>query len=172
MKPNLPRLGARYGKLIPAIRDSLSATDGSAFATAKTQGKDSKLIINGQEITLQPDDFFVETTSIEGYSGAESGGFLVALETKLTPELEQEGLVRELIRTVQDARKQAALDVSDRISLCITGSEEIEAAIEAHRDWIMAETLAGKWTADESGVSFSINRNFDQHDWRIGLKKL
>ena len=172
LKPNLPRLGSRYGKLIPTIRDALALADGVAFASAQAQGKNCKLLMGEQEIDFKPDDFFVESTSVEGYSGAESGGFLVALDTRLTPELEQEGLVRELIRTVQDARKQAKLDVSDRISLNISGSMEVEAAIQPHRDWIMAETLAAEWVKSDFESQFSINRKLDQHHWKIRLTKI
>jgi len=172
LKPNLPRLGSRYGKLIPAIRDALTAADGDALAAAQAQGKPSRLIVEGRQIILQPDDFFVETTSVEGYSGAESEGYLVALDTRLTPALEQEGLVRELIRTVQDARKRANFEVSDRISLQITGSSEIEEAIHLHRDWLMTETLAEVWIEDTPKDAFSINHQLEQHNWQIRLEKI
>ena len=171
LKPNLPRLGARYGKLIPAIREALAIADGPTFATAQAQRETSILAVAGQEIALGPDDFLVETTAAEGYSSAESEGFLVALDTRLTPALEQEGLARELIRTVQDARKQANLEVSDRISLQITGSPDIENALGAHRDWIMTETLAEKWVEGSIDNAFSIEHRLDQHNWRICLAR-
>ena len=169
LKPNLPRLGARYGKLIPAIREALATANGPTFAAAQAQRETSILTVAGQEITLGPDDFLVETTAAEGYSSAESEGFLVALDTRLTPALEQEGLARELIRTVQDARKQANLDVSDRIFLRITGSLDIENTLGVHRDWIMRETLAEKWVEGSIDGAFSIEHRLDQHNWQIFL---
>ena len=171
LKPNLPRLGARYGKLIPAIREALAIADGPTFATAQAQRETSILAVAGQEIALGPDDFLVETTAAEGYASAESEGFLVALDTRLTPALEQEGLARELIRTVQDARKQANLEVSDRIILQITGSLDIKNTLGAHRDWIMTETLAEKWVEGGIDNAFSIEHRLDQHNWRIYLAK-
>jgi len=171
LKPNLPRLGARYGKLIPAIREALATANGPTFAAAQAQRETSILTVAGQEITLGPDDFLVETTAAEGYSSAESEGFLVALDTRLTPALEQEGLARELIRTVQDARKQANLEVSDRIFLRITGSLDIENTLGVHRDWIMKETLAEKWVEGSIDGAFSIEHRLDQHNWQIFLAR-
>jgi isoleucyl-tRNA synthetase len=171
LKPNLPRLGARYGKLIPAIREALATANGPTFANAQAQRETSILTVAGQEITLGPDDFLVETTAAEGYSSAESEGFLVALDTRLTPALEQEGLARELIRTVQDARKQADLEVSDRIFLRITGSLDIENTLGVHRDWIMKEALAEEWIEDNIDGAFSIEHRLDQHNWQIFLTR-
>ena len=70
-----------------------------------------------EPLTFEPEDVLVETTSAEGYACAEEGGWLVGLDTTLTEALEREGLARELVRTVQEARKQAGLEVSDRIML-------------------------------------------------------
>jgi isoleucyl-tRNA synthetase len=171
LKPNLPRLGARYGKLIPAIREALATANGPTFAAAQAQRETSILTVAGQEISLGPDDFLVETTAADGYSSAESEGFLIALDTRLTVELEQEGLARELIRTVQDARKQANLQVSDRIFLRITGSLDIENTLGVHRDWIMKETLAEKWVEGSIDGAFSIEHRLDKHNWQIFLAK-
>ena len=172
MKPNLPRLGSRYGKLIPEIREALKMVNGRSFYESQATGKNCQLQVDGTTINLGPDDFFVETTSAEGYSGSEANGFLVALDTRITPELAQEGLVRELIRTVQDARQQAGLDVSDRISLKITGSPDISSATNLHREWIMMETLAEEWTEHIAENSFFIEHNLDEKNWKIQLKKI
>ena len=114
----------------------------------------------------------METIAAEGYSSAESEGYLVALDTRLTPLLVEEGLARELIRTIQDARKQAKLDVSDRILLQIIGSSDIEHTVRAHRDWIMTETLANDLTSSNIDDPFSIEHKLDQHTWRICLAKV
>ncbi|MBL10804.1 MAG: isoleucine--tRNA ligase [Acidiferrobacteraceae bacterium] len=172
LKPNLPRLGSRYGKLIPKIREALKNVDGRSFSESQAARKDCQLQIDGGEINLEPDDFFVETTSAEGYAGSEANGFLIALDTRITPELAQEGLVRELIRTVQDARKQAELEVSDRISLQITGSPDIVAATSVHREWIMTETLTEEWTKHVSENTFFIEHSLDKQNWKIQLTKI
>ena len=171
LKPNLPRLGKRLGKKIPAIRAALAAADGATFAAAQARGETITLVVTGQKIELAPEDLLVETVAADGYSSTESDGFLVALETRLTPSLKREGLARELVRTVQDARKQAGLEVSDRISLRITGSKSIEDVLGEYRDWIMAETLAESWAENTVDGAFSIEHRLDQNDWQIRLTK-
>ena len=96
-------------------------------------------------MTFEPEDVLVESASAAGYSSAEAGGYLVGLDTSLTEALEREGLARELVRTVQEARKQEGLDVSDRIILRIDGTPEVVAALDAHRDYVMEETLTNDW---------------------------
>ena len=112
IKPNLPRIGKRHGKLIPAIREVLSAADGKAIAAAVAAREGFDLTVSGQTISFEPEDVLIETASAEGYACAEEGGYLVGLDTRLSEELRVEGLARELIRTVQEARKQAGLEVS------------------------------------------------------------
>ncbi|MDX1434849.1 MAG: isoleucine--tRNA ligase, partial [Gammaproteobacteria bacterium] len=122
IKPNLPRIGKRYGKLVPAIREALAAADGSAIAAAVSAGKTFEIVAGGETLAFEPDDVLVESIAAEGYACAEEGGYLVGLDTRLDDALLREGLARELVRTVQEARKQAGLEVSDRIVLRVSGS--------------------------------------------------
>ena len=167
IKPNLPRIGKRYGKLVPAIREALCAADGGDIAAAVTSGTAFDIAVSGQTIRFDPQDVLIETTSAEGYSCAEEGGYLVGLDTRLTDDLRIEGLARELIRTVQDARKQAGFEVSDRIILRIVGSAGVEAALSAHRDLIMSETLAVDWGDEQFQGTFSTHHQLDDERWRI-----
>jgi isoleucyl-tRNA synthetase len=80
-------------------------------------------------------------------------------------------VAREIIRSVQDARKQAGLEVSDRIVLGISGSEAVSKALAAHRDYIMAETLATEWATGQSGALFSIDRELGDEHWSIEFSK-
>jgi isoleucyl-tRNA synthetase len=145
IKPNLPVIGKRYGKLIPAIRQYLAAADGAAIAAAVAAGRPQTFVIDGRELDNQPADLLVESSSAEGFACAEESGYLVGLDTTLTDTLRREGLARELIRSVQDARKQAGLEVSDRIVLFVEGDTSVETALREHRDYVMAETLASRW---------------------------
>ena len=169
LKPNLPRIGKRFGKLIPAIRSALADCDGAAVARAVAAGERFQVTVNGEAIEFEPLDVLVETESAEGYSSAEESGYLVALDTTLTPALELEGLSREVVRTVQESRKQAGLDVSDRIDLRIDGSERVAQAIARHRDYIMEETLAVRWGISEQAEAFESHHELGQERWSIAI---
>ena len=171
IKPNLPRIGKRFGKRVPAVRDALAAADGSAIAAAVAAARRFDVEAGGDTITFEPEDVLVESTSAEGYACAEEGGYLVGLDTSLTGALEREGLARELVRTVQDARKQAGLDVSDRITLRIEGTPEVAAALDAHRGYVMDETLATGWGDAHWTPAHSIEHSLGAERWTIWLAR-
>ena len=171
IKPNLPRLGKRYGKQIPAIRQALAEADGAAIAAACASGEGITLTVGEGSITFEAEDLLVETESAEGYACAESGGQLVALDTTLDNVLLREGIAREIVRTVQDGRKQAGLEVSDRIRLHVDGSSLVSEALTEHREWIMNETLTAEWSNTAFDTGFSLERELDDHQWRIALEK-
>ena len=182
IKPNLPRLGKRYGKRVPAIRAALADADAGAVAAAVAAGRAFAVEVallgggrfgdaGGETLTFEPEDVLVETTSAEGYACAEEGGWLVGLDTTLTEALEREGLARELVRTVQEARKQAGLEVSDRITLRIDGSAGVAAALDAHRDYVMDETLATGWGEAEWSPAYSVEHTLGAEQWMIGLAR-
>ena len=173
IKPNLPRIGKRYGKLIPAIRKALENADGAAIAGTGARGEEFSLELDGGEtVTLGPEDVLVETSSAEGYACGEDGGYLTALDTNLTDELIREGIARELVRTVQEARKSAGLEVSDRIRLGVSGSAGVEEALAEFRDMIMTETLATEWAVNQDDAQFRDDRSLDEQNWRIEISKV
>jgi isoleucyl-tRNA synthetase len=145
IKPNLPVIGKRYGKLIPKIRTYLANADGAAIAAAVARGENQTFVVDGESLSIEPNDLLVESSAAEGFACAEEGGFLVGLDTRLDEALRREGLARELVRAVQDARKQAGLEVADRIHLCVEGDAAVMAAVAEHRDYLMSETLASAW---------------------------
>jgi len=145
-KPNLRIVGKQYGKLVPAITAALRELQGEAAraaAQALEDGQAVTLTIDGRQLELQPDAVLVESSSPEGYAVAEHGGVLIALDTTVTPDLRQEGLARELVRQIQDARKAANFAIADRIAVTLDGTDaEVAAVLQRWGDTIRAETLA------------------------------
>ncbi|MGI9271994.1 MAG: isoleucine--tRNA ligase [Woeseiaceae bacterium] len=172
IKPNLPKLGKEgHGKSLPAIRKALEEADGKAIASAAARGDNYVLSFDGGEISLTPEDVLIETSSAEGYACAEDVGYLAALDTSLNDELVDEGVAREIVRSVQDARKQAGLEVSDRIVLGVSGSTAVEKALATHRDYVMTETLATEWSTGQSDPLFSLEKSVDELTWTIEISK-
>jgi isoleucyl-tRNA synthetase len=143
VKPNLPVLGPKYGKKLGAIRKALGAMDASAVAMQANAGKPISLgTIDGDEVVLEPSDVLVSLTKREGYAAAQGEGATVALDTELTPELIREGMARDFIRGVQDARKRLNLRIEQTIQLSWSADGEAAEAIIANDDFIRREVLA------------------------------
>jgi isoleucyl-tRNA synthetase len=172
IKPNLPRIGKRYGKLVPLIREALGEADGAAIAAAVATGNNFEIEAGGQSLSFEPEDVLIETGAAEGYACAEESGYLVGLDTRLDDALIIEGIARELVRTVQEGRKQAGLEVSDRIALRVTGSAGVEAALAAHCDYLMAETLAAEWADSDPENAYRDEHALDDERWSIALAKV
>lgn len=171
IKPNLPRIGKRYGKLVPHIRKALDAADGAAIAGAAARDEEFEISVQGETINLGAEDVLIETSSAEGFACGEDGGYLTALDTSLNAELLREGVAREMIRTVQEARKQAGLEVSDRIILGVSGSDGVESALAEYRDYLMAETLATRWDVGQADPLYAEDRTLDDESWKIEISK-
>jgi isoleucyl-tRNA synthetase len=169
IKPNLPKLGKQYGRLVPQIKQALLSADGAAIASAAASGEAFEIEVAGQVIPLEGDDVLIETHSAEGYSCEADSGYLTALDTALTDELVAEGLAREVVRSVQDARKQAGLEVSDRITLGVSGSPAVEKALEVHRDYLMNETLATSWQIGQVDAKYTADRDMGEDHWKIEI---
>ncbi len=169
IKPNLPVVGKRYGKLVPAIRLALAGMASAEVAGKVARGEPTVIELDGRTLELAPDSLLVETVSAEGYACAEQSGYLVGLDTRLSEELVLEGLARELVRTVQDARKQADLDVSDRIWLHISGSDAVTAALAVHRDFVMGETLSTEWREEPGASGVCVEHSLEEARWVIRL---
>lgn len=168
LRPNLPRLGPRYGKQMAAVRAALAAADARVVAAAASAGKPFDVRADGQSFTLEPEDVLVDSKSAQGFAFAEGDGMLVALDTKITRELLLEGIAREVVRAVQDARKQAGLEVSDRIVLRLDATGDIAEAIASFGDYIKGETLA----VDLNGAAFTAAHTSDAlENLRISLSR-
>jgi isoleucyl-tRNA synthetase len=172
IKPNLPKLGKEgHGRNLPAIRSALEQADGAAIARAAANGETFVIVIPDGELTLTAEDVLIETSSAEGYACAEDSGYLTALDTSLTEDLVKEGYARELVRSIQDARKQAGLEVSDRITLGVSGSGNVEDALLEHRDYVMSETLATSWQVGQEKPLYKADRELDEDRWTIEISR-
>jgi isoleucyl-tRNA synthetase len=144
-KPNFRSLGPRLGPAVKEVAAALAADDGS-LAARLAGGEPVSVRTASGEVALEPDDVDLVQETAQGWGMAAEGGLTVALELELTEELQLEGLARELVRLVQDARKAAGLDITDRIALGIQTSGDLARAFVAHRDDIAGETLATSLT--------------------------
>ena len=141
-KPQLKTVGPKYGKMLGGIKAVLSSLDGNAAMDELNATDALKLDVNGQEITLFREDLLVETAQMEGYVSENDNGITVVLDTNLTPELLEEGFVREIISKIQTMRKEADFEVMDKITVTYTGTEKAEKVFADNADMIGTETLA------------------------------
>ena len=144
--PNFKRLGPRLGKNMPAAKKALAEVDAAKLLDdLKSAGKATLNLPNGEAIELDNEDIEVRLAAKEGWAAAQGKGCVVVLATELTPELVAEGLARDVIRLIQDRRKEIGCEYTNRIEVGLTtDSTELSAAIEAYRDYIAQETLAVK----------------------------
>ncbi|WP_293911776.1 isoleucine--tRNA ligase [Deinococcus sp.] len=142
LRPNLPLLGKKFGKAVPQVRAALSAADAAEVARAVRDGRQFEVTHGEDRFELGPDEVLVDAQSPEGFAASEEGGYLVAFDTTLSRELELEGLARDLVRGVQDARKKAGFEVQDRISLHLSLTGLAREAAQAWQEYLQSETLA------------------------------
>ena len=143
-KPQLKTVGPKYGKLLGGIKAALDSVDGNAAMDEVNATGSLKLDVNGQEITLFREDLLIETAQIEGFVSENDNGITVVLDTNLTPELLEEGFVREIISKVQTMRKEADFEVMDRIRVTYAGSEKAEGIFAKYGSQIAGEVLANE----------------------------
>ncbi len=149
-KPQLKTVGPKYGKLLGGIRQVLPNLDGKkAMAELKETGA-IRLDINGETVVLSEEDLLIETAQSEGYMTEQDNEITVVLETTLTPELIEEGFVRELVSKVQTMRKEAGFEVTDRILVLAAGNEKIETVLKNNAEQIKSEVLANDMILGET----------------------
>ncbi len=157
-KPQLKTVGPKYGKLLGKIKTALANVDGNAaMSTLEAEGA-IKFDFDGEEVVLGRDDLLIEVSQKPGYYSMADGGVTAALDTTLTPELIEEGYVRELISKIQTMRKDSDFNVTDRIAVTVTGSTAISDIIARNFNEISRATLANSIT---DGDSFDIAREWN-----------
>ena len=152
VKPQLKTLGPRYGKLLPKINQYLAGEGvGNAVVAAHNRGESYKFDIDGTEISLAAEDVLVSTEENAGFVTVTEHDLSVVLDTNLTPELIEEGFVREIVSKVQTMRKEAGFEVTDHIVLSHHGNSLIESIFAKHGAEIAADTLADSIKPGASG---------------------
>ena len=141
VKVDFRAVGRRLGGQVQAVAKAVAAADPAALTAAYRAGQAS-VDVDGVAVPLQDGDLVVTETPREGWTVASGAGLTVALDLTLTPELERAGLVREVVRLVQEARKAAGLEVSDRIALRWTAEGAVAQALTEHAEALAAEVLA------------------------------
>ena len=162
LKPQMKTLGPRYGKLLNGIRAFLESCDGGAVVAAVRGGGTYKAEINGAEVELAEEDLLISTESAEGYVSAGDRGITVALDTRLTPELIEEGIGRELVSKLQTMRKEAGFEVTDRIRVYYEAEGEAAKVLEGHKDAVARVVLA-------DGIEAGSAEGYTK-EWDIGGK--
>jgi isoleucyl-tRNA synthetase len=159
-KPQLRTLGPRYGKLVPKIAQVLAGLDGNEAMDILDKGEKLTFEVDGTAIELAKDDVLIETAQKEGYVSETDRDVTVILDTNLTPELVEEGFVREIISKVQTMRKEAGFEVMDHIKLYYNGNEKIAEIMRNNMATICDEVLADsaeEGSAEGYGKEWNIN---------------
>ena len=151
LKPNYRTLGPRFGKDMPRVAEAVAALDASRAAQTLRDGGTVGLVLNGGEYPLSADDVQLVLQPLEGYQVERAGTHAVALNLELDDALKREGLAREVVHAIQNARKSAGLNVEDRISLTLGGDGDLLDAVRANEDYVTAETLATSLSYDGAG---------------------
>ncbi len=170
-KPQLRTVGPKYGKLLGGIKQALTDIDGTAAMKELRGNGVLKLDINGNDVELTEEDLLIETAQTEGYVSESDGDTSVVLDTNLTPELIEEGFVREIISKIQTMRKEAGFEVMDKIKVYAHGNDKIQEVMKAHEDEIKSEVLADEMVLGETD-GYVKEWNINKETVTMGVKKL
>ena len=170
-KPQLRTVGPKYGKLLGGIRQALTDINGTAAMNELRTNGVLKLDINGNNVELTEEDLLIETAQTEGYVSESDGETSVVLDTNLTPELIEEGFVREIISKIQTMRKEAGFEVMDKIVVYAHGNDKIQDVMKAHEDEIKSEVLADEMVLGETD-GYVKEWNINKEAVTMGVKKL
>ena len=169
-KPQLKTLGRRFGKRLGALQQVLAAVDGNAvMADLRANGK-TTLVVDGVEEELAEEDLLITPIQVEGYETKSDHGVTVVLDTTLTPELIEEGFIRELISKIQNMRKDAGFEVMDHITVYAKDNEKIEKLMNDRKDDILTDVMADAIVTGETD-GFVKDWNINGEQVTLGVKK-
>lgn len=168
VKPNLPVLGKKYGAEVAAIRAGLAEVAPAGVAEAVRRGRN--VVVAGKE--LAPEDILLQAQDAEGYAAAQDAGYTVAVTTAITPELADEGLARELVRRIQDMRREAGFELADRITTWVEGDAELQRVAHSQGEYIRGETLSTELVAGAPPAdAFAMDLDLEGTKARIGVRR-
>ena len=171
LKPNYRALGPRFGKDMPQVAEAVGALDAARAASTLRGGGEVHVSVGGREHPLTADDVQLVLQPLDGYQVERSGSHAVALDTVLDDELRREGLAREIVHAVQNARKEAGLEVEDRIALTLGGDDELLAAVRDHEAYVTGETLATSLDLDGGSGSAAL-ATIEDRELRITVARV
>ncbi|NCB93010.1 MAG: isoleucine--tRNA ligase [Clostridia bacterium] len=170
-KPQLKTVGPKYGKLLNGIRQALTDLDGNKAMAELRESGELKLDINGSEVVLLEGDLLIDTAQMEGYVTESDNNLAVVLDTNLTPELIEEGFVREIISKIQTMRKEAGFEVMDKICVYVKDNQVIESIIKTHAEEIQSEVLAQDIVSGET-KGYEKTWNINSEEVTLAVEKL
>lgn len=173
LKPLPKQLGQKYGPLFPSIRKAILDLEPRDAATRLQAGESIEVHVNGQTLSILPEEIEVKVDAKHGFSTASEGSYVAALTTEITPELEHEGLVRDFVRRIQDLRKLSELNIDDEIEVQYAASAKLSEAVRVHEKYIIDETLTVSLTKAKKPVGkFKTTYTFDDEKLDLAITPL
>ncbi len=173
LKPNFKVLGPKYGKGVQAIAKALATADAMQLKSELEANGSLQIEVSGEKYTLEESEIDLQTQNREGFFVEVDAKKFVALSTELTHELVLEGMARELVNKIQNMRKEADFNVSDRIKLSVkTSSALVAEAFEVHRDYILRETLTTEVVELPSEKAFNLDQNLNGEQATLSVEQL
>ena len=170
-KPQLKTLGRRFGKNINAVKEILAGLDGQKAMKELNDKGVLTITVDGSEEALEQEDLLIESAQMEGYISDSDHGITVVLDTNLTPELLEEGFVREVISKVQTMRKDAGFEVMDHIRVSMQDNDKVREIVQNNQAEIQSEVLADE-VAYEHAAGFTKEWNINGEKVTLGVEKL
>ena len=170
-KPQLKTVGPKYGKQLGNIRKALSEIDGNAAMDTLNEKGALTFDFDGAEVVLTKEDLLIDAAQVEGYVSEGDNTVMVVLDTNLTPELLEEGFVREIISKIQTMRKEAGFEVMNHIRVFVNGNEKIAEIFAGHGEEIRSEVLADEILPGQTG-GYAKEWNINGEKVMLGVEKI
>ena len=169
-KPQLKTVGPKYGKQLGEIKNVLSSLDGNAAMDELNANRELKFDLPSGEVVLTKDDLLIDMAQMEGYVSESDNKITVVLDTNLTPELIEEGFVREVISKIQTMRKEADFEVMDKIKVYVNGNDKISGIMTKNKTQILSEVMAEDMITG-STEGYTKEWNINGEDVTLGVQK-